>query len=103
MTTDSIQDKQLRLKAHLANASAHKQNRFTRKDSAKSGIELTRMQSFLDGGYDIFDVLENHAANSQMKIKENKAIELDKEETYNSNLFKSLLSRLREQMKDMVH
>tara|TARA_B100001146_G_C15880068_1_gene305652 strand:+ start:154 stop:465 length:312 start_codon:yes stop_codon:yes gene_type:complete len=103
MTTDSIQDKQLRLKAHLANASAHRQNRLTQKERAKSGIELTRMQSFLDGGYDIFDVLENHAANTQMKIKDNKAIELDTEETYNSSLFKSLLSRLREQMKVMAH
>lgn len=103
MTTDTIQDKQLRLKAHLANSSAHRQNRLAQTERAKSGIELTRMQSFLDGGYDIFDVLENHAANTQMKIKEHKTVELNKEETYNSGLFKSLLSRLREQMKDMVH
>lgn len=103
MTTDSIQDKQLRLKAHLANSRAHRQNRLARQEHAKSGIELTRMQSFLDGGYDIFDVLENHAANTQMKIKENRQVDPDKAETYNSSLFKSLLSRLRAQMKDMVH
>lgn len=103
MTTDSIQDKQLRLKAHLANANAHKRNRLAKRDNSKKGIELTRMQSFLDGGYDIFDVLEDHAANTQMKIKESNTVELDKDENYNSSLFKSLLGRLREQMKDMVH
>ena len=104
MTTDTLQDKQLKWKARITDTKSIS-NKYNQK---KDGIELTRMQNFLDGGYDIFDVLEDHAANTQMKIKVKNTNTLDLDLTYdkeairNSSLFKSLLARLRAQMKDMV-
>ncbi len=101
MTSDQIQDKQIRIKARIAPATTSYGKRYA--GNSKDGIELTRMQRFLDGGYDIFDVLENHAANTQMKIKTNNVLdEQESKALSDTNLFKSLLTRLREQMRDMI-
>lgn len=54
MTTDTIQNKRLKMRAQIRPANAEN----------NSGIELTRMQSFLEGRQDIFDVLEQHSANA---------------------------------------
>lgn len=99
MTTDTIQDKHIRLKAGLSASS-------TPRNSARSrspkGIELTRMQSFVDGGHDIFDILEQHAANTQMKVRTPQRAAMQ-EDLSQSNLFTSLLKRLREQMRDIAN
>lgn len=102
MTTDQIQDKQIRLKMRVTPAASKGRNSFS-ASSSKSGLELTRMQRFVDGGYDIFDVLEHHAANTQMKIKTRNTLE-EKENAAlpDSNLFKSLMHRLREQMREII-
>ncbi|MFP4314205.1 MAG: hypothetical protein ACLFR0_07750 [Alphaproteobacteria bacterium] len=98
MTTDIIQNKQLRMKARITDASNYRK----RYDSTKhDGLELTRMQSFVDGGHDIFDVLEGHAANNQMKIKAPKANDIE-DTLKNTPLFQSLLSRLKEQMREIM-
>ena len=96
MTTDKLQEQELRWKAMI-----NRSPRFDSTPKDKKGIELTRMDSFLDGGYDIFDVLESHAANTQMKIKVKNTLDnpIDLKET---SLFQSLFSRLKEQMKELV-
>lgn len=104
MTTDMIQDKKLRMKARITDTSNYRKRYDSHTDK---GLELTRMQSFLDGGHDIFDVLEDHAANGQMKIRAKKANDADlnlkmDEELRHTPLFQSLLTRLREQMREMI-
>jgi hypothetical protein len=99
MTTDTLQDKQIKLRAGLS-ASRRSYRNITQ--NAPSGIELTRMQSFVDGGHDIFDILEHHAANTQMKIRTPRRNPVP-ENIDQSNLFTSLLKRLREQMRDIVN
>lgn len=104
MTTDSMQDKHLRLRPRLTSGNTSGLRRSYTKPQGGNGIELTRLQNFVDGGYDIFDVLEHHAANTQMKIKAplpKVAPETDYD-IAETNLFKSLLSRLKEQMKEMM-
>jgi len=54
MTADSIQNKRLKMRAHIRPANAEDER----------GIELTRMQNFIEGRQDIFDLLEQHSANS---------------------------------------
>lgn len=100
MTTDFIQNKELRMKARITDTSNFRKRYDSHKDK---GLELTRMQSFLDGGHDIFDILEDHAANGQMKIraKRTKDVPSD-EELRQTPLFQSLLTRLKEQMREMI-
>jgi hypothetical protein len=97
MTTDRIQNKHLERKARISDTSNYK-----KRFGTKKGLELTRMQSFVDGGHDIFDILEDHSANSQMKIKANKAANSIDEDLKETPLFQSILDRLRSQMKEMV-
>lgn len=99
MTTDMIQNKQLRMKARITDASNFRKKYDSQKE--ETGIELTRMQSFLDGGHDIFDVLEDHAANGQMKIKAQASGNIE-DELKNTPLFQSLLNKLKEQMRDIM-
>lgn len=100
MTTDFIQNKELRMKARITDASNFRKRYDSQDDD---GLELTRMQSFLDGGHDIFDVLEDHAANGQMKIKSpQKPHDGIEEDLRQTPLFQSLLSRIKEQMREMI-
>lgn len=96
MTTDTIQDKQIRLKTRLGQGQSQR-----RSYNDQKGLELTRLQNFVDGGHDIFDILEQHAANTQMKIRAPRRNAVP-EDLQSSNLFTSLLKRLREQMREMV-
>lgn len=98
MTTDTFQDKQIRLKASLSGSAA---SRRPQHGGTARGIELTRMQGFVDGGHDIFDILEQHAANTQMKIRTPRRNAVP-ENIESSNLFTSLLKRLREQMRETI-
>lgn len=99
MTTDHIQEKQLRWKASITDASHFKVD--TRKEKR---IELTKMENFLEGRYDIFDVLENHAANRQMKIKTDRLLadRLKEEDLAETPLFKTLWDKLKSQMNNIV-
>ncbi|MCD8563326.1 MAG: hypothetical protein LRY54_04695 [Alphaproteobacteria bacterium] len=58
MTADIVKDQmtQGRIKARISE--------FGRQSGA-SGFELSRLQNFLEGRQDIFDVLEQHAANGE--------------------------------------
>ncbi len=101
MTSDTVHDNQLQWKARLGKAPA-----FTARPApqapAENGLELTRMQNFLDGRQDIFDVLENHAANSQMKIRiPNKRYDSGEDDLSQSSLFRSLWTKLRSQMNEL--
>ncbi|MFN3699987.1 MAG: hypothetical protein ACK4VI_00530 [Alphaproteobacteria bacterium] len=101
MTTDTVQDKTIRL--NTAIKAKTYTPRLKRNHSNRDGLELTRMQNFVDGGHDIFDILEQHAANTQMKIRTPlKRNTIEETDLRNSNLFTSLLKRLREQMREMV-
>lgn len=95
MTSDTIQDNQIQLKARVTDAS-----HFSRKPIENDlGIELTRLQNFLDGRHDIFDVLESHAANTQMKIRAPlKRKVLAEDDLSQSSLFRSLWLKLKTQM-----
>ena len=98
MTTDRIQDKKLELRARLIEKDRYK----TARPEKGSGFELSRIQNFVDGGHDRFDVLESHTANNQMRVKANQAansIDADLKET---PLFQSLLTKLKTQMRDIV-
>ncbi len=58
MTTDHIQNKHIVMRSRIS--------KFRELDGAEdAGLELTRLENFLDGRQDIFDVLERHAANKK--------------------------------------
>lgn len=54
MSIDVTQNKKMKIRAHIRPANADKEQ----------GIELTRMQNFIEGRQDIFDLLEQHSANA---------------------------------------
>ena len=102
MTTDHIQNKHLLWRSRIA--------KFRELDHTdENGFELTRLENFLDGRHDIFDVLEKHAANkealkSSMEIhKPSRAYGPEKPKTEGLNDFweklKKQLKRLREEEK----
>ena len=69
----------------------------------KTGLELTRLENFLDGRQDIFDVLEKHAANkkdlqSSMQIKRPSESVYDPEKHKYQNL-DDFWNRLKKQIK----
>jgi|GEM_PF-5568202 len=62
MTADYVQNKHTKMRARIRPANGS----FGRgADESKDGLELTRMQSFLEGRQDIFDILQQHSANSE--------------------------------------
>lgn len=99
MTTDTIQDQHIRLRTSLTSNAPSR--RPQRGSAPARGIELTRIQDFVDGGHDIFDILEQHAANTQMKIRTPRRNTVP-DDLEDSNLFTSLLKRLREQMREII-
>lgn len=46
-------------------------------ESGPKGLELTKMDRFVDGTHDIFDVLENHAANNKSMTDFHSRIEMN--------------------------
>lgn len=98
MTTDRIQDKKLELRARLIEKDRYK----SAQKTSEKGFELSRIQNFVDGGHDIFDVLESHTANNQMRIKANEAANSIDNDLKDTPLFQSLLNKLKTQMRDMV-
>lgn len=67
MTTDYIQNKHLLWRSRITKFRETDQN-------DQNGFELTRLENFLDGRYDIFDVLEKHAANKEKPATSSMAI-----------------------------
>ena len=100
MTTDIIQDKKLKFKAQIDPSGSY----YGRSPSLnRKGFELTKMETFLDGRQDIFDLLENHAANSQMSIKNRLlADQISEDHISQTPLFQSLWSRLKTQMNSFI-
>ena len=79
--------------------------KFRELDNAdESGIELTRLENFLDGRQDIFDVLERHAANkkelhSSMKIDRPSTVYAPEKHKYEN--LDDFWSRLKKQIKKL--
>lgn len=63
MSSDQIQTELYKVRSRIGPLSG----RYIKK--AEDGLELTRMQNFLEGRADIFDVLESRQANRNLHAK----------------------------------
>lgn len=93
MTTDHIQNKHVILRSRIAKFR-------TMKHDEATGLELTRLENFLDGRQDIFDVLEKHAANKKAL---HSPLQIDKPsnryKTKPDHKFEDFWSKLKSQIK----